>query len=74
MHENAEKELIVRWNGPDPAHCDRLAQVALRRGGFDFVRSTVSVASMLQSVVIARLKVKKSARTNIFEKAWSDVV
>ncbi|KAF0296390.1 spicule matrix protein [Amphibalanus amphitrite] len=65
-HDNAEKELIVRWNGPDPAHSDYVVQAALKRGGFDFVRSTVSIVSMLQSTVIARHKAAKCARTYIF--------
>ena len=66
-HDNAQKELIVRWNGPIPAHPDFVVQAALKRGGFDFVCSTVSIVSILQSTVIARHKAAKGARTHIFQ-------
>ena len=70
QHENATKELIVRWNGPDPSHSDCVTQEALKRGGFDFVRSRVSIASALHGTVITRHKAIKTARTLVFKKAF----
>ena len=66
-HENAAKELIVRWNGPDPSHADFLTQTALKKGGFNFTRSAVSIVSALQGTVIARHKATKCARAHIFQ-------
>ena len=30
-HENAARELVIRWNGPDVAHSDGLIEQVLRR-------------------------------------------
>lgn len=65
-HENAAKELTVRWNGPDVQHSDSLIESVIKRNPRlnNFVRASIRQAA--EGTVIARYKAEKSSQTYLF--------
>ena len=65
-HENAARELIIRWNGPDVAHADGLIERLLRRNPQlnNCVRATISQA--VEGTVIARHLSTRHPRSLIY--------
>ena len=65
-HDNAAKELIVRWNGPDVAHADGLVDQVLRRNPDmnNFVRA--SIAQAVKGTVISRHLSSRHPRSFIY--------
>lgn len=66
LHENAAKELVIRWNGPDVDDCDALLRAVQKKKGYDFIRRSVNVKNMLAGTVIARHRATRSHRTSLF--------
>ena len=66
LHENAAKELIVRWNGPDMCSADGLILEVQRRHKFNFTRSAISITAATEGTVLARHKTKKCPRESFF--------
>ena len=66
-HENATKELQIRWNGPAPERADPLVDLLQRRCSYRFERtSTVGVLASADGTVIQRLGNKRCPRETIF--------
>lgn len=63
-HENAAKELIIRWNGPAIGAADRLIHDVQRSHKFDFVRRDARVNTMVGAVIQKHLG--KGATSSIF--------
>lgn len=65
-HENAARELIIRWNGPDVAHADGLIERLLRRNPElnNCVRANISQA--VEGTVIARHLSTRHPRSLIY--------
>lgn len=59
-HDNAAKELIIRWNGPSLCRANRLLSSVQRRlsreDSFRCVRKTTSIGQSLEGTVITRHK------------------
>ena len=53
-HQNAAKELIVRWNSPDVFAADDLIKAVQDRHNFEFVRRTTDIRSAFHGTVISR--------------------
>lgn len=66
LHENAAKELIVRWNGPDMCSADGFIREVQRRHKFNFMRSSLTIAATAEGTVIARHKTKRCPRASFF--------
>ena len=68
-HDNAVKELIIRWNGPDVAHVDGFIEHVLRRNPElnNCVRS--NIAQAVESTVISRQRSTRHPRTLIYPDA-----
>lgn len=67
-HKNAEKELIVRWNGPSVPQSDGLISDVLKKYPEldNFVRA--SLGQTLEGKVIARHKQEKCPRSYIYRR------
>ena len=66
LHENAAKELMVRWNGPDLCSADGLILEVQRRNKFNFTRSAISISAATEGTVLARRKTKHCLREPFF--------
>ena len=67
LHENAAKELIIRWNGPELCSADGLVNRVQQKYRFNFSRSSVSIAAATEGTVIARYKSQKCPRLSYYE-------
>ena len=66
-HENAARELFIRWNGPDITASDSLLDKVQRKYGNKFVRTDPrSIAASLQGTVVRRHQAKRCPRAHIF--------
>ncbi|XP_043231410.1 uncharacterized protein LOC122386354 isoform X2 [Amphibalanus amphitrite] len=67
-HGNAEKELIVRWNGPSVPQADGLIAAVVQKYPHldNFVRSTLS--QQVEGKVIARHKAHRCAKSHIYPR------
>ena len=65
-HENAAKELVVRWNGPDVCHAGSLLRAVQDKKHFNFVRRSVNAKQALEGTVISRHKASKSCRVYFY--------
>lgn len=66
-HENAAKELVVRWNGPDTCSADWLVTEVQRRHKYNFTRSATSIMAAVEGTVIARHRSTPSVLTAVFK-------
>lgn len=66
-HENAAKELLIRWNGPELDGAESLIKAVQKRHHFMFVRRTTNVKHMLVGKVLSRHKAAQSYRSCLFK-------
>lgn len=66
-HENAARELFIRWNGPDVTSSDPLLERVQARYKNKFVRTDDrSIAASLQGTVLRRHQAKRCPRASLF--------
>ena len=66
-HENAARELFIRWNGPDVMAADPLLDKVQNRYKNKFVRTDErSIAASLQGTVVGRHQARRCPRTVLF--------
>ena len=67
-HENAARELFIRWNGPDVTAADPLLQRVQAKYGNKFVRTDDrSIAASVLGTVLRRHQAKRCPRAAFFE-------
>ena len=68
-HENAELELMIRWNGPDVHHADDLLSAVQKSYTNTFVRKTESITTSLAGSVFRKHVVdRKCRRASVFRQ------
>ena len=66
-HENAARELFIRWNGPDVTASDPLLDRVQAKFGNKFVRTDErSIAASLQGTVLRRHQAKRCPRAFLY--------
>ena len=66
-HDNAEKELMIRWNGPDVHHAGDLLAAVQRKYANNFIRKTACItAAVSGSVYRKHVMDRKCRRGSIF--------
>ena len=66
-HENASKELVVRWNGPDLCSAGPLVKAVQDKYRFNFVRRSINVKQAFEGTVISRHKANRSHRACLYK-------
>ena len=65
-HSNAARELVIRWNGPEPCKADGLIGAVQRRAKFNFIRHKTGPHQTVNGVVITRHKNTPSAKVVLY--------
>ncbi|XP_043241439.1 uncharacterized protein LOC122391496 [Amphibalanus amphitrite] len=65
-HRNAERELMIRWNGPDVHHSGDLVEAVQCRYNNSFVRGSVDARTAIEGTVVRRHKSTTCRRTTVF--------
>ena len=65
-HSNAARELVIRWNGPEPCWADSLIGAVQRQANFNFIRHKTGPHQTVNGVVITRHKNTPSAKVVLY--------
>ena len=65
-HSNAARELVIRWNGPEPCRADGLIGAVQRWANFNFIRHKTGPHETVNGVVITRHKNTPSAKVVMY--------
>ena len=71
-HDNAAKELVIRWNGPAVNKADDLISAVQARYHNNFLRKSVSIRRDFEGTVIGRHKRTLCPRSAVFSSVSSE--